>query len=167
MNMLTRLEKTLYRLEAQHACLQWAFEQIAGRDGIVFEIGLGLGRTFNHMRHHLGDREIFAFERVVNAYPDCMPDDEHLIMGEIAETLPAASAKFKGQVVLGHSDIGSFDKENNRIMAGLISKHLPAALAPGAIIMSDLPLDMPGCEALALPPGAREDRYYLYQHGKI
>lgn len=162
--MLTRLEKTLYRLEAQHACLAWAFDQIAERSGIVFEIGLGLGRTFNHMRHHLGAREIYAFERVINAYPDCMPDDDHLIIGEIEETLPLAAEKFKGKVVLGHSDIGSFDKENNRIMAGLISQHLPAALAPGAIVMSDLPLDLPGCQAVPLPPGAREDRYYLYQH---
>lgn len=167
MNMLTRLEKTLYRLEAQHACLHWAFEQIAERDGIVFEIGLGLGRTFNHMRHHLGEREIYAFERVINAYPDCMPDDEHLILGEIEETLPAASARFAGQVLLGHSDVGSFDKDNNRMMAGLISKHLPPALAPGAIVMSDLPLAMPGCTALALPPGAREDRYYLYRNDGI
>ncbi|MGI9465081.1 MAG: class I SAM-dependent methyltransferase, partial [Aestuariivirgaceae bacterium] len=119
--MLTRLEKTLYRLEAQHACLQWAFEQTANQDGIVFEIGLGLGRTFNHMRHRLADREIYAFERIINAYPDCMPDEAHLIMGEIEETLPAAAERFVGQVVLAHSDIGSFDKANNRTMAGLIS----------------------------------------------
>jgi hypothetical protein len=160
--MLTRLEKTLYRLEAQHACLQWAFEQISGHPGVVFEIGLGLGRTFNHMRHHLGDRDIYAFERKVNAYPDCMPDEEHLIIGEIEETLPTAAKRFEGQVILGHSDIGSFDRESNRHLAGIISRSLPQALAPDAIVMSDLPLDMPGFEPLPLPPGAREDRYYLY-----
>ena len=48
-------------------------------------------------------------------------------------------------------------------MSGLISSHLPPALAPGAIVLSDLPLDMPGCEQLDLPDGAREDRYYLYR----
>ena len=160
--MLTRLEKTLYRLEAQHACLKWAFEQISGHSGVVFEIGLGLGRTFNHMRHHLPDRDIYAFERKVNAYPDCMPVEDHLIMGEIEETLPKAAERFKGQVILGHSDIGSFDRESNRAIAGIISRNLPPALAPGAIVMSDLPLDMEGFEALPLPSGAREDRYYLY-----
>ena len=162
--MLTRLEKTLYRLEAQHACLAWAFNQIEKRDGIVFEIGLGLGRTFNHMRHHMPDRDIYAFERKINAYPDCMPADDRLIIGEIEETLPAAAQRFAGKVVLGHSDIGSFDKENNKLMAELISQHLQNALAPGAIIMSDLPLEISGCHALPLPAGAREDRYYLYQH---
>ncbi len=161
--MLTRLEKTLYRLEAQHACLAWAFEQIADRDGVVFELGLGLGRTYNHMRHHLPGRDIYAFERVMNAYPDCMPDDEHLIMGEIEETLPAAAERFQGQVVLGHSDIGSFDRDSNRAMAAMISRSLPPALAPGAIVMSDLPLDMASAEIVPLPPGAREDRYYLYR----
>lgn len=165
MKMLTRLEKTLYRLEAQHACLRWAFEQIADRDGPVFEIGLGHGRTFNHMRHHLESRDIYVFERDVGAYPDCMPDDDHLIVGEIAETLPAAGSRFKGQVVLANSDVGSFDKDNNRMMAGLISQHLPASLAPGAIVLSDLPLDIPGCQPVPLPDGAREDRYFIYRYG--
>ncbi len=162
--MLTRLEKTLYRLEAQHACLQWAFEQIADQNGVVFEIGLGLGRTFNHMRHHLADREIYAFERIVNAYPDCMPEKEYLILGELDETLPAAAKRFAGRVVLGHSDVGSFDRVSNRAVAELISRALPGALAPRAIVLSDLPLDMPGCQALPLPNGVREDRYYLYRY---
>ncbi len=164
--MLTRLEKTLFRLEAQHACLQWAFEQIADKDGVIFEVGLGLGRTFNHMRYHLAGREIYAFERVVNAYPDCMPDNDHLIIGELDETLPAAAQQFDGQVILGHSDIGSFDRDGNQAMAALISRHLPPALAPDAIVMSDLPLDIPGYRALPLPDGAREDRYYLYRHDR-
>lgn len=163
--MLTRLEKTLYRLEAQHACLQWAFEQLADRPGVIFELGLGLGRTFNHIRHYLSDREIVVFERVINAYPDCMPDEDQLIIGELEVTLPAAAEKYTGRVVLGHTDIGSFDKAGNRVMAALISRRLPPALAPGAIVLSDLPLEMPGCKALPLPAGARADRYYLYRNG--
>lgn len=162
--MLTRLEKTLYRLEAQHACLQWAFEQIASRKGVVFEIGLGLGRTFNHMRKYVGDRDIYTFERVINAYPDCMPDEDHLIMGELEDTLPIAAQDFKGRVVLAHSDIGSFDRDNNKIMAAMINRNLRDALAPGAIVLSDLPLNVPDCDPMPLPAGAREDRYYLYRH---
>ncbi len=163
--MLTRLEKTLYRLEAQHACFAWAFEEIAGHPGVVFEIGLGLGRTFNHMRRYLPDRTIHAFDRAVNAYPDCMPEAEELVIGEIADTLPDIVARFAGQVVLAHSDIGSFDKVQNAEMARLMSATLLPCLAPGAIIMSDLPLDIPETGAVPLPPGAREDRYYLYRRG--
>lgn len=161
--MATRLEKTLYRLEAQYACITWALQQISGRPGAVFEIGLGLGRTFNHLRHHLPDRRIVVFERQVQSYPDCTPDPGQLVLGDLGDTLPAAARQFEGQVVLAHSDVGTFERDHNAAMAGLVGAHLPRALAPGAIVMSDLPLEMDGAQALDLPPGAREDRYYLYR----
>lgn len=158
----TRLEKLAYRLEAQLACLAWAFADIAGRPGPVFELGLGLGRTYHHLRHHLPDREIFAFDRVVNSYPDCTPDAQHLVLGELAATLPEMAGRHPGKVALAHSDVGSFDAGHNAAMSRLVSQHLPPALAPGAIVLSDLPLEMAETERLPLPPGAREDRYYLY-----
>ena len=161
--MLTRLEKTLYRLEAQHACFAWVFEEIADQSGVVFEIGLGLGRTFNHMRHHLPGRDIYTFDRQMNAYPDCTPRDDELVMGEIADTLPLMSKKFAGQVILAHTDIGSFDKALNAEMSSLMSANLLSCLAPNAIIMSDLPLQVPQTSELELPQGARADRYYLYR----
>src|SRR5262245_28517683 len=160
---LTRLEKLLYRLEAQHAVLAWAFEQIAGRDGIVFELGLGKGRTFDHLRHHLPERQIWVFERDVDAIPDCRPDPAYLIEGDMASTLPVAARRFKGQVVLAHSDVGSFDHERNIAMAKLVSAELPLALAPSALVLSDLPLELRGARQLMLPSGARHDRYFIYR----
>jgi hypothetical protein len=162
---LSRLEKLLYRLEAQHTVLAWAFEQIAGRDGIVFELGLGKGRTFDHLRRHLPGRQIWVFEREVDAIPDCVPDPAFLIAGDIAATLPAAAARFSGQVVLAHSDVGSFEHERNIAMAKVVSAGLPPALAPGGLVLSDLPLELPGTEQLALPTGARHDRYFIYRQG--
>ncbi len=159
----TRLEKILYRLEAQCACFDWVFDQIKNEPGVVFEIGLGLGRTFNHMRHYLPDRTILAFDRKMSAYPDCMPEEDEIIFGELAETLPKAAQAYKGQVVLAHSDIGSFDREQNKMIAELVSANLLPALAPQGLIMSDLPLNIAQTERLALPEGAREDRYYLYR----
>jgi hypothetical protein len=161
---LTRLEKLYYRLEAQRACLAWAFGEIADRPGPVFELGLGHGRTFHHLRHYLPEREIYVFDRAVDSYPDCTPDAEHMIVGELAETLPRAARKFAGQVVLAHSDVGSFGAEHNAAMSGLVSQYLPPALAQGALILSDLPLKFPGAVSLPLPPGAREGRYYLYRY---
>jgi hypothetical protein len=157
------LEKTLFRLEAQYACITWALAQISGRPGVVFELGLGLGRTFNHLRHHLPDRRILVFEREVRSYPDCTPDADQLILGDLGETLPAAALKFQGQVIFVNSDVGTFAPEHNSAMAGLVGAHLPRALAPGALVMSDLPLDLEGAHALELPGGARPDSYYLYR----
>jgi len=161
---ISRLEKLLFRMEAQVACLAWAFREIAGKPGIVFEMGLGHGRTFNHLRQYLPDRDIYVFDREVDSYPDCTPAPERMIVGEIARTLPEAAQRFAGQVVLAHSDIGSFSQEHNAAMMSLVSAHLAPALAEGALILSDLPLIVPGATRLPLPEGAREDRYYIYRY---
>ncbi len=64
---------------------------------------------------------------------------------------------------LVNSDVGSFDKAQNALMGGIVSGAVGPALAPGAIITSDLPLDIPGTRALPLPAGAHEGRFYLYR----
>lgn len=163
---ISRLEKLYFRLEAQNACFAWAFDQIADLPGVVFEIGLGHGRTFDHLQRYMPDREIFAFDREVNSYPDCTPDPDHLLKGDLSDTLPDAARRFAGQVVLAHSDVGSFSAESNSRMSSLVSSGLAPALAEGALIMSDLPLTIPNTVALPLPAGAREDRYYLYRHSR-
>ena len=163
MSSISRLEKTFFRLQAQHACLGFAFEDIGGRDGVVLELGLGHGRTFDHLRRHLPERDIFVFDRANDAYLDCQPDPALLILGEIAETFPANASRFSGRVLLANSDIGSFDKTWNREAAQLSSRLLPPVMAPGGLIMSDLPLQLPDFEVLPLPAGAREGRYYLYR----
>ena len=84
------------------------------------------------------------------------------IIGNLQDTLPAAAEKCAGTVVLAHSDVGSMDKEHNAYMSGLVSQNLAPALAVGAIVMSDLPLEIPGCSPHPLPGNARDDRYYLY-----
>jgi hypothetical protein len=161
--MITRLEKLLYRLQSQHACLNWVFGEIKDMPGIVFELGLGLGRTFNHLNAHLPDRRILVFERQVHSYPDCTPRDEQLVIGDLAETLPAAAERYRGQVCLVNSDVGSFDKAQNAALASIVSSGVGPALAPGAFVLSDLPLSIPDCTALPLPPGAHEGRFYLYK----
>lgn len=162
-NGLSRLESLHYRLAAQIACLAWAFSDLAGRPGLVFEMGLGHGRSFDHLRRHLPDREIYVFDRGVTSYPECSPEPAYMIAGELGETLPAAARRFAGQVALAHSDVGSFDAGHNARMAALVSAHLSPALADGALVLSDLPLDLPGTTRLALPAGARQDRYHAYR----
>jgi hypothetical protein len=162
---LTRLERLLVRLEAQHACLDWAFGEIADRAGPIFELGLGHGRTYDHLRTHLPDREIYVFDREVDCFADCRPPRERLILGEIGDTLAAAAHRFQGQVALAHSDLGSYTEKHNLAMSALVSRQLPVALAQDAIVVSDLPLEAASLRPLALPKGAREGRYFLYRRG--
>lgn len=159
----TRLERLLFRLEAQHRCLNWAFGEIAGRPGPVFEFGLGHGRTYDHMRRHLPGRDIFVFDREIDCFPDCTPDAEHLILGKLSDTLPEARYRFGGKAVLVNSDVGTYDEAINAEIAEVVSGALPALLAPGAIVLSDLPLTLAGARALPLPQEVRSERYFMYR----
>ena len=165
-NPVSRLEKLYFRLEAQVACLAFAFAEIETRAGIVFELGLGHGRTFDHLRKNLPSREIYVFDRQVDSYPDCTPDTDHIILGELSQTLAQTASRFAGKVILAHCDVGSFSSEHNKTMSTIVSAHLPPALADGALILSDLPLAVPGTTRLPLPPGAREDRYFIYRFSR-
>ena len=54
--MVSRLDSFIRRLEAQRACLDHAADLIRGRDGAVLELGLGNGRTYDHLRELFGGR---------------------------------------------------------------------------------------------------------------
>ena len=159
----TRLERLLFRLEAQHRCLNWAFSEIRDKPGVVFELGLGHGRTYDHMRRHLPERDIFVFDREIDCFPDCTPDAVHLMLGKLSDTLPAARDRFAGKAVLVNSDVGTYDEAYNTEVAALVSRHLRELLAPNAIVLSDLPLTLPGARPLPLPEGVRSERYFLHR----
>jgi hypothetical protein len=159
----TRLEKLHFRLQAQHACLDWAIGEIAGRPGPVFEIGLGHGRTYDHLRTRLTSRDIYVFDREIDCIPDCTPPADRLMLGDMGETLRAATKTFARQVVLAHADTGTYEDARNTENAILLSALLPPLLARGAIVLSDLPLSLAGATALPLPPPAREGRYFAYR----
>lgn len=120
MTRLTRLEKLLFRLEAQYLCLAWAFKEVAGGRGAVFELGLGHGRTYDHMRQNLPGRDIYVFERDLDCFDDCVPPDDRLFLGDIGDTLAASARRFPRQVVLAHCDVGSYTTAHNEAMSGLL-----------------------------------------------
>ncbi len=78
---------------AQRACLDHAARLIAALPGPVLELGLGNGRTYDHLRTLLPEREIFVFERALAADLPALPDAAHLVLGDFRDTLPAARAR--------------------------------------------------------------------------
>lgn len=161
---MSRLDSFIRRLEAQRACLDMAAGAIDDLPGPVFELGLGNGRTYDHLRAILPERDIIVFEREVRAHPDCIPDDEHLILGPIEETLPAVSARFDGKVALVHSDIGTGCAEKNRQLAAWLATTLPVFLREDALVVADQALNDPCLHAQPLPEGIAPDRYFVYSH---
>lgn len=160
---MSRLDSMIKRLIAQRLCLDMCCERVAGLDGVVFEIGLGNGRTYDHLRQKLPGREIFVFDRALSSHPDCRPDAEHAVLGDIMETLPAEARRHRGRVMLAHSDIGNGVPAYGRKMAGAISAALAEALMPGGHILSDEELDVPGTEPVEPPDLVDLRRYFLYR----
>lgn len=159
---MSRLDSFLRRLQAQRDCLNVAVAMVGKVSGPVFELGLGNGRTYDHLREACPEREIFVFERQVAAHPDCIPDAAHLLTGDLAETLAAVQQRFAGAVALVHADLGSGDPARDAETAAMVSARLPAVMAPGGTIVSDQELTLPQAEALPLPPGVQAGRYFMY-----
>lgn len=160
---MSRLDIHLRRLEAQRDCLNRVAEEIRDLPGPVLELGLGNGRTYDHLRELLPEREIFVFEREVAAHPDCIPDAAHLYRGDFHDTLPAAAERFAGQVALVHADIGPANLERDARLAAFIAGHLPVLLQPGGLVASDRDVGFEGARPLALPEGLASGVYHLYQ----
>lgn len=160
---MSRLDSFIRRLEAQRACLDLAARLIADLPGPVVEIGLGNGRTYDHLRCLLPDRPIFVFDRRVDPHPACRPPDERLFVGDIARTLPTALGRMRRRAALVHADIGSGDPLATARTARKLARYLPAIVAPGAVIACDQPIAARWTEPLPLPEGVEPGRYHLYR----
>lgn len=160
---MSRLESFIRRLEAQRACLNHAAALAASLEGPVFELGLGNGRTFDHLRELCAEREIFVFERKVAAHPSCRPDPEHLFEGPIEESLPLAARRFGGTVALLHADLGSGQPDIDAATSAFLAGQLPALMCAGGIVLSDQPLPYEAATCPDLPEGVAPGRYYFYR----
>jgi hypothetical protein len=159
----SRLDSFIRRLEAQRACLDWAVGAIATVPGAVVELGLGNGRTYDHLRTGFGGtREIFAFDRQVAAHPACIPDAAHLVVGDFRDTLPAFASRHAGQIALVHADIGSGDEAANAELARWLGRALVPMLAATALVLCDQQLEAPPLRAIDLPTGVPAHRYFIY-----
>ncbi len=160
---MSRLDSFIRRLESQRDCLDAAVGLVSGLNGPVLEIGLGNGRTYDHLRQLCGGREIFVFDRRIAAHPDCVPDESHTFLGEFADTMPGAGGRIGASAVLAHADIGSGDDEASRALAARLSGWLAPLMAVGGVIVADQPMAAPNWRPLALPRGIAEDRYFMFR----
>lgn len=162
---MSRLDSFIRRLMAQRDCLGWAAGAIAEVPGPVLEIGLGNGRTYDHLRELFPDRDIYVFERQVQAHPDCIPDDTHLFLGDIFDTLPRAVGRLGRTAAMIHSDVGTGDEARNCRIAKEVAPLYAQLLRPGGILVGDHALDVPAWRAIDLPEGVPANRYFIYRAG--
>jgi hypothetical protein len=129
------------RLTAQRALLDQAAREIINVPGCIFELGLGSGRTYDHLRQNFPDREIFAFDRAISAHPKCIPDGDHMILGEIRETLQFCGPRIPGKPAFIHVDLGSGDPTQDLITRSWLSPLIAEWAKPGALVLTDRPID--------------------------
>jgi hypothetical protein len=159
---MSRLESAIRRLEAQRDCINWAAERIAGMPGRILELGLGNGRTWDHLRETFPNREIFVFDRQIAAHPDCVPDGDHMFLGDFVDTMPRALARLGRNTVLAHNDIGTGDSERNRMLAAKIAPLLAPFMRPDGIVLGDQPLPLAEWTELRPLTTVSPGRYHIY-----
>ena len=161
----SRLDINIRRLMAQRACLDLAAELIRDVPGPILELGLGNGRSYDHLREILPGREIFAFERDIAAHPDCIPDGGHLFEGDFRDTLAVAADRIGRPAALIHADIGSADLERDARLAQCVASHVPALLAPGGLVAADRDVAFARAVPVDLPAGVGAGVYFMYRMG--
>jgi hypothetical protein len=164
---MSRLDSFIRRMLAQQACLNWAAGAVAGTPGPVLELGLGNGRTYDHLRELLPEREIYVFERAISSFGRAhamfLPPEKFLILGDIEHTLISAATRLSAKAALAHIDLGTSDAGAYEALALRMGEPLKQLMAPDGIIVSNVILHVSGLISLDTPPGVKPGRYFIYR----
>ena len=146
------LERMIARLTTQRDLLDRAAVMIETVDGPVLEVGLGKGRTFDHLRQLLPGREIFAFDRFLHAPAAASPPADHLYLGDFSDTLAEAAARLSRVAALAHADFGSPDRGHDAGQARMLGPLLRQLVRPGGIVLADRQLAVDGWALVPIAP---------------
>lgn len=160
---MSRLDSFIRRMSAQRDCINYVSPFVRDMQGPIFELGLGNGRTYDHLREQFPGRDIYVFERQVSAHSDCIPPNDKLFLGDIYETFPVALKKFSKSAPLVHTDLGTGDREELLKLGNFLGPSIEALVKSGGYVIANIDLQVPGLERLPEPPGVPKDRYYLYR----
>lgn len=150
-------------MTAQRDCLNYAAKLLNDLPGVAVEFGLGNGRTYDHLRQILPDREIFVFDRRVASFPSCTPPSDHIFLGEILHTLKDAEKLLLKKVAFVHNDLGTSNQLKYEKLIASIGDLLEPLVLPGAVIVSNARLNVKFCHTIPEPPGIKKGRYFMYR----
>lgn len=158
---MSRLDSFIRRMSAQRDILnQVARQSSLPEAGDILELGLGNGRTFSHLSELFPQRRIVVFDRAVMAHPSCIPPDENMVVGEIAET---AATYIGRDAAMVHADIGSGSDEIDAQTLRWLPALIVGLLATDGIAVCGLPLEIDGLAPLSIPESIDPGRYFLYR----
>lgn len=157
---MSRLDSILRRLSAQRDGLAWAIAQLDSIEGAVLDMGLGNGRTYDHLREHITDRRILVIDRILQCHKSCIPPAEDFLQGEGGEMLEKL-ARSGPKIALAHYDFGFGDDALDVVEAARLSPLVADVMAPNGLIVSGQPLV--GFKTLKGPDSIAPERYNFYQ----
>jgi len=157
---MSRLESMRRRLSAQIDGLNWAATQIDGTAGDVLELGLGNGRTYDHLRQELPNRRIWVIDRVLTPHHTCVPPEADFLQGE-AEPMLVELAERGVQIALAHYDFGFGVKELDIEEGAKLSPFILPLMVPGGLLVSQQPLV--GVTQVRGPDTIDPERYLFYR----
>lgn len=157
---MSRLESMRRRLTAQIDGINWAADQIKDVDGDVLEMGLGNGRSYDHLRQEIKGRRIWVIDRILKCHPSCVPPEADFLQGE-AEDMLRQLAGTGAKIALAHYDFGFGVKELDVEEGGKLSPLIAALMVPGGLVLSQQPLT--GFEQISGPDTIDPERYLFYR----
>ena len=157
---MSRLNSMMRRLAAQADGLEWGNTMVDSLKGDFLDMGLGNGRTYDHLREILPQRRIWVIDRQLQCHPSCVPPEEDFLQGE-AEDMLTRLAQMNRPIALAHYDFGFGVKEKDVDEAARLSPMIAKVMAPGGVIVSGQPLV--GFQDLEGPGGIPEGRYFFYR----
>ncbi|SFL02200.1 class I SAM-dependent methyltransferase [Shimia haliotis] len=160
---MSRLDVFIDRMVSQRACIDFAVQATSHLSGPVFELGLGNGRTYDHIREVVSGRDIFVFEREVASNPASTPPEDRVLLGDVRETLPAALARFGATASIIHADLGGHNLERNDQFARAISPAIEPLLAVGGLMVSSDCMYFEALTEIEIPENAVAGRCFIYR----
>ena len=157
---MSRLDSMLRRFTAQRDGVNWAAQAGADLDGDVLDMGLGNGRTYDHLREILPGRRIWVMDRVLQCHPSCVPPEEDFLQGE-AEPMLIKLAEHGQSIALAHYDFGMGIKDDDVAESARLSPLIAAVMKPGGLLVSGQPLL--GFDQIQGPETIAPDRYLFYR----
>ena len=158
---MSRLDSFINRMSAQRDLINHVRDQgDLPKEGVVFEIGLGNGRTYSHLRECFADRRVIAFDRKLAAHASATPDPQDFVEGEINET---GQAFIGWNAALVHADIGTGYDDKDAITLTWLPQMVAGMLQSGGYAVSGLPLEHPDLEAQPQLPTIKPGRYFHYR----
>jgi hypothetical protein len=145
---------------SQRASLERASVLVTQLPGPALQIGWADGIAYDHLREVLRRRELFVFDHAIAATGDAPPDAEHRILGDPAETLPQAWERWRREAALVYLSFPAPARA-----AAELAPLVAPLLRPGAVVIAETTLELPGWDAIPAPEGTRDAREHLYRVG--